>query len=71
MNLNFSKVQESIREMTTEEDETAMIITDSGLIVGYTDMSLVGERADEKLPEYAEILRASSPPRPTTASGWS
>ena len=57
MDLNFSKVQESIREMTTEKDETAIIITDSGLIVGYTDMSLVSERADEKLSEYAQVLR--------------
>ena len=57
MDLNFSKVQESIREMTTEKDETAIIITDSGLIVGYTDMSLVGERTDEKLSEYAQVLR--------------
>ena len=57
MDLNFSKVQESIREMTTDKDETAMIVTDSGLIVGYTDMSLVGESADEKLPEYSQVLR--------------
>ena len=34
-----------------------MIVTSGGMIAGYTDMSLVGERADEKLPEYAAILR--------------
>ena len=39
MDLNLSKVQESIREMTDGRDETAMIVTDSGLIVGYTDIT--------------------------------
>ena len=43
--------------MTQGRDQTAMIVTSGGVIVGYTDMSLVGERADEKLPEYAAILR--------------
>ena len=57
MDLNFSKAQESILRMTRGRDQTAMIVTSGGLTAGYTDMSLVGEVADEKLPEYAEILR--------------
>ncbi len=57
MDLNFSKAQESILRMTQGSDRTAMIVTSGGVIAGYTDMSLVGERADEKLPEYADILR--------------
>ena len=57
MDLNFSKAQESIRQMTQGNDRSAMIVTEGGLIVGYTDMSLVGERADARLPEYADILR--------------
>ena len=56
MDLNFSKVQKSIRQMTADKDKTAMIVTDSGLIVGYTDMSLVGESATEKLPEFQTVL---------------
>ena len=56
LDMNFSKVQQSIREMTADEDETALIVTDTGLIVGYSDMSLVGELAGEKLPEYAAVL---------------
>ena len=55
MDLNFTKAQESILQMTQESDRTAMIVTEGGLIAGYTDMSLVGERADEKLTEYAEV----------------
>ena len=57
MDLNFSEAQESILRMTQGREQTAMIVTSGGLIAGYTDMSLVGERADEKLPEYADILR--------------
>ena len=56
MDFNFSKLQESILRMTDSKDQTAMIVTAGGLIVGYTDMSLVGERAADKLPDYADIL---------------
>ena len=56
MDLNFSKEQSSIREMTTDQDQTAMIVTDSGLIVGYSDMSLVGERVAERLPEFSTVF---------------
>ena len=57
LDLNFSKAQESIMRMTEGTGQTAMIVTSGGLITGYTDMSLVGQRADEKLPEYADVLR--------------
>ena len=57
MDLNFSEAQQSILRMTQGRGQTAMIVTSGGLIAGYTDMSLVGERADEKLSEYADILR--------------
>ncbi len=57
MDLSFSKAQEAILRMTDGKDRTAMIVTSGGLIAGYTDMSLVCERADEKLPEYADVLR--------------
>lgn len=46
MDLNFSKAQESILRMTEGTDRTAMIVTSGGLIAGYSDMSLVGERAE-------------------------
>lgn len=34
-----------------------MLVASDGLIVGYSDESLVGEKADEKLAEYSEVLR--------------
>ncbi|MBR4545755.1 MAG: response regulator [Oscillibacter sp.] len=57
MDLNFSKAQESIQRMTNGSDQTAMIITSGGLIAGYTDMSLVGERAEDRLPDYTDVIR--------------
>ena len=57
MDLNFSEAQESILRMTQGREQTAMIVTSGGLIAGYTDMSLVGERAEEKLPDYSGILK--------------
>ena len=57
LDLNLKKVQESVTEMTQGRDETAMIVTADGLIVGYTDMSLAGSRVDQHLPEYAEVVR--------------
>ena len=57
MDLNFSKVQESLREMTAGKDVSAMIVTEGGLIVGFTDMSLVGKSVLEKLPEFTEVFR--------------
>ena len=57
IDLNFSKAQESILRMTGEEGHTAMIVTSGGLIAGYTDMSLVGMRAAEALPDYQDLLQ--------------
>jgi len=57
LDFNFSKLQESISKMTAGNDRTAMITTKSGMIIGYTDMSLVGERLAKKLPEYENILQ--------------
>ena len=57
MDLNFFKAQESIFRMTDGKKQVAMIVTSGGLIAGYTDMSMVGERAEERLPAYAEVVR--------------
>lgn len=57
MDLNFTQVQQSIARLTRGTDRSAMIVTESGMLVGYSDMSLVGEQAEQKLPEYAEVLR--------------
>lgn len=56
LDFNFADVQKSIRKMTTEADREALIVAKNGMIVGYTDMSLVGEKISKKLPNYETIL---------------
>ncbi|MBQ9478868.1 MAG: response regulator [Selenomonadaceae bacterium] len=56
LDFNFADVQKSITKMTAESDRTALIVTGSGMIIGYSDMSLVGEKISKKLPEYEPIL---------------
>ncbi|MBQ9519175.1 MAG: hypothetical protein IJR59_04710, partial [Firmicutes bacterium] len=53
---NFSHLQESVSRMTEGTDRTALIATKQGMIVGYTDMSYVGQNIRQKLPEYKEIF---------------
>ena len=57
MDYDLSRAQETIAQMTDGRERTALIVTADGLIVGCSDMSLVGEPAAEVLPEYAEVLR--------------
>ena len=56
IDFNFSDVQKSIVKMSATSDRKALIVTKNGMIIGYTDMSFVGERISEKLPEYEGIL---------------
>ncbi|MBQ9605129.1 MAG: response regulator, partial [Firmicutes bacterium] len=53
---NFSKLQESVTRMTEGTDRTALIVTKKGMIVGYTDMSYVGDILNLKLSEYSDIF---------------
>lgn len=53
---NFSNLQKSISKMTEGTDRTALIVTEKGMIVGYTDMSYVGENLKLKLYEYTDIF---------------
>ena len=56
LDFTFSDVQYFIRQMSTSSDRKALIVTKDGMIIGYTDMSLVGEKISDKLPEYEDIL---------------
>ncbi len=53
---NFSNLQESIAQMTEGTDRTALIVTKKGMIVGYTDMSYVGQNLTSRLSEYTEVF---------------
>ena len=56
MDFTFSDIQTFIKRMSTTSDRKALIVTKSGMIIGYTDMSLVGEKVSEKLKDYERIL---------------
>jgi len=57
MDFTLSAVQKSIEKMIHEEREyTALIITADHMIVGYSDMSYVGEFVEQKLQQYENIV---------------
>ncbi len=57
LDFNFLDMQRSISQMTAGSNRTALIVSKNGMIMGYTDMSLVGERISKKLPDYEKILQ--------------
>ena len=56
LDFNFSDVQRTILKMSATGEQVALIVTKSGMIIGYTDMALVGEKISKKLPAYESIL---------------
>ena len=56
LDFTMADIQKSILRMSATSDRSALIVTKSGLIIGYNDMSLVGEKISKKLPEYESIL---------------
>ena len=56
LDFTFADLQESILKMTAGSNRTALIVGKNGMIIGYTDMSLVGEKISERLPSYINIL---------------
>ncbi|MBR1581059.1 MAG: response regulator [Selenomonadaceae bacterium] len=53
---NLLEIQNLIHEMSATRDHEALIVTPNGMIIGCSDMSLVGENISEKLPDCEEIL---------------
>ena len=56
MDFTLSDIQESVKKMSQNADSTALIVTAEGMIVGYTDMSYVGQELKKALPEYADLF---------------
>ncbi|MBR6711801.1 MAG: response regulator [Selenomonadaceae bacterium] len=56
LDFNLSEVQKSIAKMSSTNNNKALIVTKDGMIVGYTNMSFVGEKISKKLPDYESIL---------------
>ena len=56
LDFNFADVQYFIRKMSVSRNRNALIVTQSGMIIGYNDMRFVGKKISDKLPEYANVL---------------
>ena len=56
IDFNFADVQYLIKKMIELGNRQSLIATKNGMIIGYTDMSLVGSKISDKLPEYEGIL---------------
>ena len=56
LDFNFSEVQYLIRRMNELGNRESLIVTKNGMIIGYSNMDLVGEKISQKLPDYDSIL---------------
>ena len=56
LDFNFADVHYLIKRMGEIGNRNSLVVTKSGMIIGYTDMNLVGEKVSNKLPEYEEII---------------
>lgn len=57
LDFKLSKVQDSIQEMGSDGNGDALIVNSEGLIIGYTDTSLVGNSLSEGLQEYEKVFQ--------------
>ena len=56
LDFNFSDVQYLIHRMNDLGNRESLIVTKGGLIIGYSDADLVGEKVSVKLPDYDSVL---------------
>lgn len=56
IDFNFADVYYLIKKMTELGNRQSLIVTKSGMIIGYTDMDLVGKKISNELPGYEGIL---------------
>ena len=56
MDFTLSSVQESVMEMSNDENQQAMIVTKDGTIVGSSDVETQGKTIAEAYPEYQEMF---------------
>ena len=53
---NFSEVQYMIKRMNELGNRESLIVTKGGMIIGYSDMDLIGQKISQRLPDYDGIL---------------
>ena len=56
LDFNFSEVQYLIHRMNELGNRESLIVTKSGMIIGYNDNEMVGRKVSQYLPDYDSIL---------------
>ncbi len=56
MDYTLSKVQDIVGRMGESEDQFAMIVTDSGIVVGCSDEAYQGEKLYDVLRQYSDVF---------------
>ena len=56
LDFTLSQVQASILQMSGEEEQTALIVTKEGTIVGSSDMDAQGKKLLDVYPEYEDVF---------------
>ena len=57
LDFNMEDIQKSILKMNANSNRTALIVSKDGMIIGYTDMDIIGKTISQKLPNYEKILK--------------
>ena len=57
LDFTMEDIQKSILKMNANSNRTALIVGKDGMIIGYTDMNLIGENISKKLTNYEKILQ--------------
>ena len=56
LDFNFSNTQKSVTKLDTDNDRTALVVTENGMIIGYNDEEFIGKKLAISLPEYQRIF---------------
>ena len=56
MDMKLDGIEEYVQRMAGEDKSPALIVTDEGLLIGYTEMELAGKKVADVLPEYSQVL---------------
>ena len=56
MDFTLSRVQESIMKMSGDKNQTAMIVSEEGTIVGCSDTTHLGKKISDSFPEYLDVF---------------
>ena len=56
MDYTMDSIQQHIEKMYTNDQETAVIVTEEGIIAGCSDESMIGKSLTQDMPDYASVF---------------